>query len=202
MLSILKIDTEYVHIKRLSLTKSAAKRGYVMTLPNWYIRIMLAQKKCFYSGENFIRDDEDMCLSFERIDNSKGYVIGNVVPVTRKYNNIRGNIETFNDVQNIIIKMQKRKDDVSRLIENASKRLSSSIDHLQKCQGKIDPVQEKGLRNRIKKRKKNIKGLRKDFKEREKRINNMHIIRDGLFECSRRSTICTVLKLVYNSIMN
>lgn len=77
---------------RLKHTKeSAASRGKDFNLDRDYIRNLLMQPVCAYSGETF-GTDLDNKLSLERWDNDKGYIKGNVIAVKSKYNNARGNL--------------------------------------------------------------------------------------------------------------
>lgn len=76
--------------------RSAERRGLDFDLSLRDIENLCDQKYCAYSGEKFstgkkVKEKEK--LTFERLDNNKGYVKGNVVPVKLKYNNLRGNLE-------------------------------------------------------------------------------------------------------------
>lgn len=75
---------------RLNRTrKSAAERHKDFNLDFDYLRNILNQPVCAYSGEIFKSSGPDS-LSLERWDNDKGYVKGNVIPVKAKYNHLRG----------------------------------------------------------------------------------------------------------------
>lgn len=81
-----------VDSKRSSTKKSALSRGLEFNLSTAYVANLMSQSRCAYSGNAFIAGSR-MHRSFERIDNSKGYVMGNVIAVTECYNKARSDFE-------------------------------------------------------------------------------------------------------------
>lgn len=80
------------HFSKFILTsKSANSRGLDFDLTVRDVNNLCEQKYCAYSGEKFSKSKGPDSLTFERINNDKGYVRGNVVAVKTKYNVFRGN---------------------------------------------------------------------------------------------------------------
>jgi len=71
---------EKVARKYLAIKSSAAKRNLEFNLSLTSIRNLLRSKRCAYTKEplNSIPNDPYQ-LTIDRVDNNKGYVIGNVV---------------------------------------------------------------------------------------------------------------------------
>jgi hypothetical protein len=46
-------------------------------------------KRCYYTGERF---DEENTLTFDRVDNNKGYTDDNVVACSRSFNELKKNL--------------------------------------------------------------------------------------------------------------
>lgn len=63
-----------------TLLKHAAERGKEVTITLENVRLLMAETHCQYTGVEF--GESDNALSLERVDNTLGYVPGNVVPVT------------------------------------------------------------------------------------------------------------------------
>lgn len=77
----------------LAKKRSAENQGKVFSLSFLSFVNIKRQTVCAYSGEEFASYKD---MSLERIDNSLGYVDGNVVPVTHEINNIRGSLDLSN----------------------------------------------------------------------------------------------------------
>lgn len=78
---------------RLHKTKQSAesrRKEFNLTLD--YMKNILRQTYCAYSGEEFSDKMGPDLMTLERWDTDKGYVIGNVIPVKHKYNNLRGDL--------------------------------------------------------------------------------------------------------------
>ncbi|END4636102.1 hypothetical protein ABL716_000769 [Escherichia coli] len=76
--------------RRLEHTQASAKRrSKDFNLDFNYIKNILDQKVCAYSGEPFDNRIEGEKLSLERFDNNVGYIKGNVIAVKKKYNTFR-----------------------------------------------------------------------------------------------------------------
>lgn len=91
-------ELEAILTKRLNILKSANKRGLEFNLTDANIRTLLNQKTCYYTGVVFYENDDPMnARTFERIDDKKGYVKGNVVAVTLKANRIKNIVLEHNN---------------------------------------------------------------------------------------------------------
>jgi hypothetical protein len=104
ILSDLEIAKKYINIQQ-----SAQKRNLEFNLSLKDIKRLLKTKKCFYTGNelNHIIGDENQ-LSIDRIDNNKGYVVGNVVACSSKFNMIKSCL-TINDVKLLVNAFKKKK---------------------------------------------------------------------------------------------
>lgn len=81
---------EVILTKRLNILKSANKRGLEFNLTDANIKTLLNKKTCYYTGVAFDEDNDPMNVrTFERVDDTKGYVKGNVVAVTLRANRIK-----------------------------------------------------------------------------------------------------------------
>ena len=88
--------------KWIQLRNSAYSRGKEFNLTVPYVKRMLKRKTCYYSGVKLTRET----ASVERVDNSKGYVMGNVVMVDAKINAARSDIP-FKVLKRMVKKMEK-----------------------------------------------------------------------------------------------
>lgn len=82
-----KVASKFNQIRR-----SADRRGKPFNLTYAYVRNLLNQTHCAYSGLPFT-EESDTRMSFERWDNQLGYVRGNVIPVMLKLNKFRDDKE-------------------------------------------------------------------------------------------------------------
>lgn len=78
--------------KFINLSISAEKRGITFDLTLRGVENLLRAKKCFYTNEPLTDDNR----SIDRIDNSKGYVTGNVAACTKEINMQKGNLSMKN----------------------------------------------------------------------------------------------------------
>ena len=67
---------------------SAKSRGIEFELPLQSLRNIMRAKKCYFTGQELTKRTK----SIDRIDNTKGYVKGNVVACHVKFNNKKGNL--------------------------------------------------------------------------------------------------------------
>lgn len=88
--SVLKIvnDKDKVLSKLKHIRLSAIKRGLECTLTEKDVEKLLSVKRCYYTG---IRFTDDKPRSFDRVDNSKGYIPGNVVTCIEQVNQLKAN---------------------------------------------------------------------------------------------------------------
>ncbi|QQO96223.1 putative antisigma factor [Acinetobacter phage Minot] len=86
MISSLKIAECYVN-----KAKNAKARSIKFDMSLIAFANIKCQEVCAYSGLPF-DDSLNGSLSLERIDNSIGYIDGNVIPVRREFNTLRGNL--------------------------------------------------------------------------------------------------------------
>lgn len=101
--------------RRLEHTQASAKRrSKDFNLDFNYIKNILDQKVCAYSGESFNNSVEGEKLSLERFNNDIGYIKGNVIPVKKKYNTARSDLT--------LEELIEKRDAVARRIANPSAR--------------------------------------------------------------------------------
>lgn len=101
--------------RRLEHTQASAKRrSKDFNLDFNYIKNILDQKVCAYSGEPFDNRIEGEKLSLERFDNNVGYIKGNVIAVKKKYNTARSDLT--------LEELIEKRDAVARRIANPSAR--------------------------------------------------------------------------------
>jgi len=74
--------------KYLSLQESARRRVKEFNLSLNDVRVLLKKKTCHYTGMRF-NDTENLKRTVDRIDNTKGYVKGNVVACTHIANQLK-----------------------------------------------------------------------------------------------------------------
>ena len=85
-----KPSLESVLSKRLQILKSANSRGLEFNLTDANVRKLLNTKVCYYTGVAFNENNDPLNIrTFERVDDTKGYVQGNVVVVTLRANRIK-----------------------------------------------------------------------------------------------------------------
>ena len=108
-MSEFSFDTDVVIARKLiNMHDSATKREIEFNLSFKRLKRLVRTKKCFYTNIplNFIRYDEHQ-LTIDRVDNNIGYVDGNVVACSRKFNEIKGEI-TVDSIKIISKVFQKR----------------------------------------------------------------------------------------------
>lgn len=104
-----KVSDLDVAKKLLAIKSSADSRGIEFGLSLKVVRKLLNVKKCFFSGVvmNRIASDENQ-LTFDRLDNSRGYVDDNVVACSLKMNRLKGDL-SFGDITQLYLAIQKKK---------------------------------------------------------------------------------------------
>ena len=87
------VTDRVVAMKFCQIWKSATDRGLEFNLSLVEVRRILNTKKCFFSGVELVnKEGHDSQLTFERVDNSKGYISGNVVACSKKMNSRKANL--------------------------------------------------------------------------------------------------------------
>lgn len=84
--------------KRIAKKLHFDKRGIHFDLPDWYLALLYRCTHCFYTGEKFTKGNN---LTLERIDNDKGYIVGNVIPVCNDANAKKSNFDDRQIVEHI-----------------------------------------------------------------------------------------------------
>lgn len=87
-----KYNSTALAVKRLhSTVESATRRNKEFSLTLLYLNNIMKQTHCAYSGVKFSDDKSSGdYMTLERLDNSKGYIDGNVIPVAHVFNSLRG----------------------------------------------------------------------------------------------------------------
>ena len=73
------------------LHSSAQSRNLDFDLTFEYVKKLLEYSTCFYTNVTFTEDGPN-ARSFDRVDNDRGYVIGNVVACTTDINGKKNNL--------------------------------------------------------------------------------------------------------------
>lgn len=77
--------------KLVNIHSSAQSRNLEFNITFEYVKKLLEYTTCFYTNVQFT-DDGPHARSFDRVDNDKGYVIGNVVACTVDINGKKNNL--------------------------------------------------------------------------------------------------------------
>lgn len=117
----LRLDRDIKHCYA-SKKQDAKRRNIKFDLPLWYFALLKRSKICFYSGEYVHKG-----LTFERLDNTKGYIIGNVIPVKGELNSLKSdfNLRKLN-------KALKHQYEIIKQTENTPKKLNEKKEKLRK----------------------------------------------------------------------
>ena len=87
-----KLDLEIAR-KLLNISKRATEKNLEFNLTFDYVKQLLSYKTCFYTNVSFIDEEGSMLSrSFDRKDNSKGYIIGNIGVCTVDFNRRKGDL--------------------------------------------------------------------------------------------------------------
>ena len=93
---------ERVAKRYLSTQQSAESRGLEFNLTLTCVKNLLRAKRCKYTRKLLTFDvDSPNQLTFDRLDNTLGYVIGNVVACTKEFNQKKGDL-TLEELRYII----------------------------------------------------------------------------------------------------
>lgn len=77
--------------KMVNIHSSAQSRNLEFNLSFEYVKKLLEHNNCYYTNVEFT-EDGPYARSFDRVDNDKGYVIGNVVACTVDINGKKNNL--------------------------------------------------------------------------------------------------------------
>lgn len=90
---------------------SARDRNIEFTLTFCAYKNLLKRKICPYSGKPLITTGKDRNISIDRIDNTKGYIPGNVIACDRLTNNQKDNltVDTIYAIAKVCKQAQKKK---------------------------------------------------------------------------------------------
>lgn len=77
--------------KLVNIHSSAQSRGLEFDLSFEYVKKLLEFTHCYYTGVAFTEDGPG-ARSFDRVDNDRGYIIGNVVACTTDINGKKNNL--------------------------------------------------------------------------------------------------------------
>lgn len=104
-----RITDLHVAKKLIQIESSATDRGFKFDLDLRTVRRLLNTEKCFFTGIVMNNKEGDPYQrTFDRIDNRKGYLIGNVVVCTKEFNNKKANL-TIDDIKLLYRGLQKKK---------------------------------------------------------------------------------------------
>lgn len=88
---------------------SAKDRNLEFNLTFQDIKRLLSTKHCFYTGLELNNDEKSQNQrTFDRVDNSKGYIRGNVVVCTKEFNGLKGCL-TVEQIQLLVKGLKKKK---------------------------------------------------------------------------------------------
>ena len=90
----LKVARKYV-----SLEQSSGRRGIEFNLSLLSLRNVLRAKRCYYTKVVLTTEEgQPNSLTIDRVDNTKGYVTGNIVACSQEFNQRKGGI-TLEDIE-------------------------------------------------------------------------------------------------------
>lgn len=94
--------------KLVAIKTSADSRGIEFNLSLKRVRQLLNTKKCFISGVKLNRIQQDPNqLTFDRLDNTKGYTDDNVVACSLRMNRLKDSL-TIDDITMLYMAIQKK----------------------------------------------------------------------------------------------
>jgi hypothetical protein len=94
--------------KLVAIKTSADSRGIEFNLSLKRVRQLLNTKRCFISGARLNRIQQDPNqLTFDRLDNTKGYTDENVVACSLRINRLKDSL-TIDDITMLYMAIQKK----------------------------------------------------------------------------------------------
>lgn len=103
-----ELDIE-VAKKLIQIQQSAISRNIQFAMTFNEVKKVLNQKKCFFTEielNNIVNDPHQR--TFDRIDNTVGYIDGNVVACTKYFNGVKGDI-TLDQIRLLVRGLKKKK---------------------------------------------------------------------------------------------
>lgn len=99
----------HVAKKLLQISESAKSRNLDFDLSLRTVKRLLNTKKCFYSGVELDNTtNSNFQLTFDRVDNNKGYVEGNLVACSKEFNEKKTNLSVV-DIKLLYKGLKKKK---------------------------------------------------------------------------------------------
>ena len=92
----MKPTDEQIARRYIALKQSAQARGFDFNLSLTSVKNLLSSSKCYYTGNrlNYVKDHPNQ-LTVDRLDNTKGYVKGNVVACSKWFNVKKGDLTPY-----------------------------------------------------------------------------------------------------------
>jgi hypothetical protein len=106
-----KVSDIEVAKKMISIKQSADTRGIIFDMSFKRVRQLLNMNKCFITGANLNRvNGDDNQLTFDRLDNTKGYIDSNVVACSLRMNRVKDalTVEDITMLYTAIVKKSKK----------------------------------------------------------------------------------------------
>lgn len=126
--------------------RNARDRDLAFNLPFKTWERLVNAEKCAYTGVPFT---DTMRPTLERVDNTKGYVIGNVVPVAEVVNGIKADALSTEDMDAIILHMKKKTQGIYVDSIPKQKDAASHIERLTRKLNRLHPT-DKYMRDKTK----------------------------------------------------
>ena len=89
--------------KMIKLQQSAKSRGLEFNLSYTSVKNIMRANKCYFTGKPLTNETR----SVDRVDNTKGYVTGNVVACDIRVNRLKDNL-TMSELESMFKKLNKR----------------------------------------------------------------------------------------------
>jgi hypothetical protein len=129
--------TDITPEQKLAQTReSANNRRYVCTITLDNVKLLMAETHCQYTGVQF-SDDPRQNQTFERVDNSMGYVPGNVIPVTLHVNNLKGSLSLVELKKRANNWQNRRKPHMDTIVgreHNIKKKINTRLKQIEELQ--------------------------------------------------------------------
>lgn len=147
---------------------SATRRNKEFSLTLLYINNLMKHSVCAYTGVKFSDDPlSPDYMTLERIDNSKGYVDGNVIPVRQVINTLRGSksmsdlINQLNQERNKLellkseIGKNSDKFDIINNLFSSNKQIVECVNGVKNANSRINNCEKELLKVKLKREKAN-----------------------------------------------